>query len=233
MSTLFTPLLFALSILLSPAASLAASPATLVGTWEGNLPNGMGGQLRVVFHIDRAGDGFTATLDSPDQGAFGIPASEVSVEQDEVDIRIAAINGGFRGKLAGTTLGGTWTQGGQSTPLTLNRTSADPGASAGPAAMPADAQRWEGRLQAGPQSLRIVFNLGRQPDGAYVATMVSPDQSPNAIPATSASVEDGRVRLVLEGIGGVYEGTLSDDGQRMDGTWRQGGQSFPLTLTRK
>ena len=42
------------------------------GTWTGKLstPNG---ELTVNFNISATDDGYTSTLDSPDQNAYGIP----------------------------------------------------------------------------------------------------------------------------------------------------------------
>src|SRR5690606_1346548 len=69
-----------LAVLLLPA--LAAAPARaqqtdLNGAWLGTLQAGPM-QLRLVFHLTRQADGtYRGALDSPDQGAQGIPASAV------------------------------------------------------------------------------------------------------------------------------------------------------------
>src|SRR5690606_34868950 len=45
----------------------------IIGTWQGVLVAG-GARLRVVFRVTEAPDGgLEATMDSPDQGAMGIP----------------------------------------------------------------------------------------------------------------------------------------------------------------
>ena len=119
--------------LASPAAHAVALPApvfhapvadeAIVGSWDGAL-SGPEFELRVVFHIAAADDGaLTATLDSPDQGATGIPVDEVTFEDGRLRMRIAAIAGGYDGALLedGEHLEGTWTQGGQSLPLNLAR----------------------------------------------------------------------------------------------------------------
>src|SRR5215467_14564445 len=54
-----------------------AKPSDIDGTWTGTLDTGMG-KLRVVFHIMNTDDGLMATMDSPDQGATGIPTSSVT-----------------------------------------------------------------------------------------------------------------------------------------------------------
>ena len=92
----------------------------IVGTWEGTL-NAGGASLRVVFHISEAGDALKATMDSPDQNAFGIPVSKVSFKDQNLSIEVAAAAGGYQGKLNKETqqIEGKWTQSGQSLPLVL------------------------------------------------------------------------------------------------------------------
>lgn len=93
------------------------------GTWQGVLRPGPV-ELRVVFHVRRAeAGGYSATLDSPDQGVAGIPVSAVSLRGDSVRFEVAAVNGRFEGVLAATgqRIEGTWTQGPGSLPLLLER----------------------------------------------------------------------------------------------------------------
>src|SRR5205807_6067090 len=62
-----------------PPKSSAISP-DLEGTWEGGLA-AASASLRVILHVSRAADGTgSATLDSPDQNAKGLPVN--SVKQD-------------------------------------------------------------------------------------------------------------------------------------------------------
>ena len=97
------------------------------GSWLGTLAV-PGGELRIVFHIEGSGDSLTATLDSPDQGAAGIPTSGVVLEGDSLVIEVASIRGTYRGEVGPDVrrTEGTWTQGGQPFPLTLERTSEAP-----------------------------------------------------------------------------------------------------------
>ena len=57
----------------------------VVGSWSGTLKAG-GMDIRVVFHIEQGEDGLTATMDNPDQGATGIPVSNVTVAGDSVTL---------------------------------------------------------------------------------------------------------------------------------------------------
>jgi len=101
------------------AGSLAAQ---VVGHWEGTL-NAGAVELTMVLHITEADSGLAATMDSPDQGAFGFRASSVTVTGDSVNILFAALGGAFEGQLADENgLAGSWTQGGQTFSLNLVRT---------------------------------------------------------------------------------------------------------------
>jgi len=114
----------------APADELAgptdnpAGPAdSLAGTWEGTLQI-QGIELRLVFHIERAADGsYSATLDSPDQGASGIPVSKVTFSGSVVSLTSAAVSGVFEGKIAedGATIDGEWRQRGTVLPLIVTR----------------------------------------------------------------------------------------------------------------
>ena len=55
-------------------ASVSMFGQNISGKWYGNL-NLHGKQLKVVFHISNSKSGLKATMDSPDQKAFGIPVT--------------------------------------------------------------------------------------------------------------------------------------------------------------
>ena len=103
------------------ADAVAQDAPSVVGDWEGALA-AMGQELTVVFHITEAEDGsLAATLDSPDQGAFGIPCQAPVVDGANVTIPVATVQGNYEGKIAedGSTIEGTWTQGPNAFPLVL------------------------------------------------------------------------------------------------------------------
>lgn len=111
------------------AAGVSAAPATtpsqpVVGTWQGNLPNGMGGQIRVVLHVTQEAAGLKATMDSPDQGAqTGIPVEKVAFEKQKLTLDVKAVGGSYEGTLDATKgeIAGTWRQSGQEIALTFKK----------------------------------------------------------------------------------------------------------------
>jgi len=93
------------------------------GIWEGKLKV-PGTELRIVFNIFKNPDGIlTATLNSPDQGATGIPVEEVIFKDTTLRLEVKSAGGVFEGKVSEDFLviEGEWKQSGQSLPLTINR----------------------------------------------------------------------------------------------------------------
>lgn len=98
----------------------AEAQKNIAGTWEGKL-NVSTTSLRIVIHIDGNPGAYIATMDSPDQGAKGIPVNRVNVNGDSLLLEITAIHGKLAGKLTSdTTFSGQWIQG-ASLPLELKK----------------------------------------------------------------------------------------------------------------
>jgi len=53
------------------------------------VPKVQGTHLRMVFNISKAEDGFTSTMDSPDQQVKGIPLASTSFENEALKLAIA------------------------------------------------------------------------------------------------------------------------------------------------
>jgi hypothetical protein len=118
------PALAALGLALSLAgAGHAQAVQGLDGDWQGDLEIGGGAKLTVVFHIATTGEKTKVTLDSPDQGAMGIPVAGVTRDGQKVAIDVQAVAGAFDGALSadGKSIAGVWSQSGASLPLTLTK----------------------------------------------------------------------------------------------------------------
>jgi hypothetical protein len=91
------------------------------GHWKGVLKVG-GTQLHIVFHIAQMPDGsYSATLDSPDQGAMGLPATAADCNFPNVRLTWKLLDGVFTGKMEDGKLSGTWRQSKYSFPLRMLR----------------------------------------------------------------------------------------------------------------
>jgi RNA polymerase sigma factor (sigma-70 family) len=91
------------------------------GHWKGPL-NVNKVVLNLVFHIAQLPDGsYSASLDSPDQGARDIPATSAEFTFPDLRLEWKAMGGVFKGKLENGKLSGNWSQGKLVLPLTLER----------------------------------------------------------------------------------------------------------------
>lgn len=92
-----------------------------VGTWEGTLQ--AGADLRLVLTISNGKAGAEATLVSVDQGNAQIPVSAIAQKETKLTLQVNAVAGSYEGEInkEGTELNGTWTQAGNSFPLTLKK----------------------------------------------------------------------------------------------------------------
>jgi hypothetical protein len=97
----------------------------LVGDWQGTLQAG-GVNLRLVLHVVKTEGGLGGTLDSLDQGAFGMKLA--SVRQDGATLRfelaqpVAQYQGDWNAEAG--EFRGNWMQGGASLPLSFKRATA-------------------------------------------------------------------------------------------------------------
>ena len=94
------------------SAEVAATETGFAGDWSTDLETPNGVILPLVLHITEDESGaYAATLDSPDQGAFGIEATRVLQANDTLAIEFAVIAAEFMLSREGDTLLGEFTQG--------------------------------------------------------------------------------------------------------------------------
>lgn len=98
--------------------SFSLSAQDISGEWSGTLQLPMG-KLRLVFHLSPKDKGYTATMDSPDQGAKGIPVTRVTFEPPVLTCEITSIQANYKGTLKENQIKGIFNQAGQSLPLDL------------------------------------------------------------------------------------------------------------------
>jgi pimeloyl-ACP methyl ester carboxylesterase len=91
---------------------------------------------------------------------------------------------------------------------------------------------WLGTLQAGGANLRIAIHVDRGAGGELTGKMDSLDQGARGIPISSLSLDGRKFAFTVPSVSGKYSGTLSADGQQLDGTWSQGPASLPLVFKR-
>lgn len=95
--------------------------STFTGKWSGVLEI-QTMKLGLVFDINKDGTEYTATMDSPDQGAKGIPVKQVTVNGDSITISIPSILMVYKGKKVDeNNIEGTFSQRGSQFDLNLKR----------------------------------------------------------------------------------------------------------------
>lgn len=110
-----------LSLLFCLMTSLSLFAQEPLGTWYGTL-DVQGKKLSLIFHLSKTGDGYSSTMDSPQQNAMGIPMAKTTY--NDQTLIVEAPNMGM--KYTATFLPdqhqitGTFEQGGLKLPLVLN-----------------------------------------------------------------------------------------------------------------
>ena len=108
------------------------SAQSLRGDWSGKLSLPMG-KLRMVIHLTEEEGRWSATLDSPDQGAYGLRADEVQVSGDSLRLELRSLHLNYTAvRTQDDKLAGTFQQGGMSLPLDMERAKGQSDASKAP-----------------------------------------------------------------------------------------------------
>jgi fermentation-respiration switch protein FrsA (DUF1100 family) len=219
-----------MALALAALAPLVRAQAQIAGDWQGTL-NAGGMQLHLALHIAAAKDGrLTATFDSIDQGANGIPITAISLKDSKLAFSVDAAHISYEGTINkdGSEIDGTWTQG---QPMELNFKRAAQQAEAKPA-VPSDIDGlWLGALDLGAMKLRIVFKIVNTAAG-LTASVQSPDQNPAWIPVTSVTRNGNSITIAINPLGATFQGKIAADLSSINGTFTQRGQSLPLTIKR-
>jgi hypothetical protein len=108
-------------------AVITLSAQDITGTWAGDLDitDGMGqtSKLTVKFNVSATDNGYTSTLDSPDQNAYDMPVDTTFFKNSELTVKAAEYQQlVYVGKLVDdTTMNGTLTQAGMALELNLKK----------------------------------------------------------------------------------------------------------------
>ncbi len=105
-------------ILLLIAFGFPAFAQNITGSWGGTLDI-QGNKLRLVFNITKTDSAYVTKLDSPDQGAFGLPTTKTTFGDNRLEIVASGLGLSYSGTLEQDSINGTFSQGGMSFPLIL------------------------------------------------------------------------------------------------------------------
>ncbi|RYG16935.1 MAG: alpha/beta fold hydrolase, partial [Chitinophagaceae bacterium] len=91
--------------------------------------------------------------------------------------------------------------------------------------------QWNGLLKVPGAQLRIVFHVSKTASG-FSGTMDSPDQGVKGIAIKEIYFENNTLKILAPNLGLEYIGQLEQN-QTIKGDFKQGGQSFALSLSRQ
>lgn len=102
--------------------TLSTFAQDITGDWYGVLDIGIA-QLPLVLHIKQENSGYSATLDSPDQNAKGIPVPSIHFKSDTLRLDLSNLQAKYVGEFdrETSTFDGNFTQLGQTLPLKFSR----------------------------------------------------------------------------------------------------------------
>lgn len=211
-------LLCASAIGLVSTQAQEADQATVQERWFGVLEAGQR-HFRFEVALDKKGDAWSGKLKSLDEGGAEFDLAELKRSDDEFGFLIKVSNGRFEGKFDSDTSSadGHWVQGGAKLPLKFNRVEEFPKQKL--------KALWKGTINILVQKLdvqfreledgRLYFDSVGQRAGGFVA---------------KRSEEDGKIVFEVPGVKGTFTGTLGEDGEKLEGKWKQGFVSPSLVL---
>ncbi len=110
-----------MSVLVIVLTGLTAMAQDFSGKWTGNIEvPAYNLKIGVVLHIEQSDNGITASIDVPEQKAFGLKA-QAKTKGEKLDLTFPDMGASYEAKLSENTLDGTYSQMGMSIPLKLTR----------------------------------------------------------------------------------------------------------------
>src|SRR5258708_5927021 len=232
------------SLAVFPAASAQAPaahkpqpqrhPSTLEGHWSGSLQAGEA-VLHLVLHVSRATDGsLQATIDSLDQGVYGIEVTALTVKDSILHFNVASAGASYEGKFSAVHASseGDWIQGSASLPLVFHRQAAGAGAKKPSDAIAGAEGFWQGALEGNGMRLRLQLHVSHDDHKQLVAALDSPDQGVSGLPAIKVSQKDAGFHFEIPVVSGVYDGTLNAAKTAIKGSWTQNNVEQKLDFRR-
>ncbi|HEV2577307.1 MAG TPA: TIGR03435 family protein [Acidobacteriaceae bacterium] len=91
-------------------------------------------------------------------------------------------------------------------------------------------ETWQGTLHAGQQDIRLQLQITKE-NGALKGKLYPVDQpGPGGLATTTLSLDGGVLKFTITGMDVDFEGKMGPEGKSAVGTWKQAGQTAPLTL---
>jgi pimeloyl-ACP methyl ester carboxylesterase len=210
------------------------SSSTLEGHWAGSLQAGEA-ILHLVLHVSKAEDGsFKATIDSLDQGVYGIEVTSLTQKDSTLHFNVGSVGASYEGRFAADhgSIEGDWTQGSVSLPLVFHRQAAGARAKKPSDAIASAEGVWQGALEGNGMRLRLQLHVSHDDQKQLVAALDSPDQGVSGLPAIHVIQKDASFHFEIPVVSGVYDGTLNAAKTAITGSWTQNNVEQKLDFRR-
>jgi hypothetical protein len=206
----------------------ARAQSSLAGDWQGALKVD-GTRLRLVLHINSSPSGtLEATIDSLDQDSPGIPVNTITFDGAILKLSVPQVKGSYEGKMNndGTEISGIWIEG-KRLNLKFKRLSESKSVLP-PVPIGGD---WKGELNANGKQLELALHLNTTTYTKIEGSLDGLDQDLTGMQISKVSFNDNVLKFTVKSTHSSYVGTLSKDGNEIEGTWTQG-QPFKLIFQR-
>jgi len=210
------------------------SSPTLEGNWAGSLQAGEA-VLHLVLHVSKAEDGsFKATIDSLDQGVYGIEVTSLAQQASTLSFKVSSVGASYEGKFSTDhgSIDGAWVQGSVSLPLVFHRQAAGAGKRKPADAIASAEGVWQGAMEGNGMRLRFQLHVSHDDRKQLVGALDSPDQGISGLPAVKVSQKESAFHFEIPVVSGVYDGTLNPTKTEITGTWTQSGVQQKLDFRR-
>jgi hypothetical protein len=237
--------IYALLLLAVVDSSRAATPTAkdLLGKWKATAEFGKM-KMQMVLKIQEESDNrITATMDLPEHGAVGLPIAAVLFNSPDVRVEIDPFQTAFNGQLSEdlSEMKGEFEEGPGGRPIDIvfkRLTTEDAPEPEKVFTFAAGEARdirghWKGNVEVMPgMKLTFGLNIGKIADGSYKATLDVLEQAAKNIPATAINVNGKATEMKWDALQINIKGTLSEDGNRIEGEWKQRGKAEKVTFAR-
>lgn len=226
--------LSALSVVAQTHPAKRTKAPRVVGSYAGTLQAGEA-QLHLVLNLTKSVNGsLHGTLDSLDQGVYGIETTSVSQSGSTLKLEVASVGAHFAGKFSADyeTIEGTWSQGNAELPLVLHRHAANAAPfKAKDAIFPVEGI-WQSALETHGMRLRFQLHVSHDTEKELVAALDSLDQGVSGLPATEVSLKETVFHFEVPAVAGTFEGKFDPAKNTLIGNWSQTGAEQILEFKR-
>jgi uncharacterized protein len=202
------------------------------GDWSGAMQAG-DAQLHLVLHISRDAQGnLSGTIDSLDQGVYGIAVSSMFRQEATLSFDVSSVEASYQGTISADHkfITGIWKQSGMGLALIFHKEE-------GGARRPANAVwtaegTWQGALEMNGLRLRLQLHVSHDEKGNLVAGIDSLDEGVSGVPATNVTEKAGKLQFEIPVLKGSYDGLLNATKDKLTGQWAQAGETHELNFIR-